>query len=152
MFAHFGVVDRAHQAIVWRWRSAHSHDLDRDTVHVAAFGDGAAIIYREIDDPARQESWIVSLAPNGKAFEVVDDDMLDEGLAAVLVADGKLHLILSRGHTERPYRQLILGSDGARTSNGLDQAGRLTPGPLAEAACLAGGRRRIGDGVAPVLD
>ena len=138
-FAHFGVVDRAQQAIAWRWRSAHSRELDRESVHVAAFGDGAAIIYREIDDPARQESWIVSLAPNGKAFEVSDDHYIDEeGLAAVLVADGKLHLILSRGSYERPYRQLIIGSDGTRTSNGLDHAGRLTPGPLAE-TCLAEG-------------
>jgi hypothetical protein len=138
-FAHFGVVDRAQQSIVWRWRSAHSHDLDRDTVRVAAFGDGAAVIYRQIDDPARQESWIVALEPNGKAFEVRDDDDIEEeGLAAVLVADGKLHLILRRGEYDRQYRQLVIERDGTRTSNRLDQTGRLTPGPLGE-ICLAEG-------------
>jgi hypothetical protein len=126
-FAHFGVVDRAQQAVAWRWRSAHAHDLDSDTLHVAAFGDGAAIIYRPFDDLGRHELWTVSLAPNGKSFEI-DDEMEAEWLAAVLVVDGKLRLVLGGDESGRRYRQLTVDGDGSRTSSRMDQAGRLTPG------------------------
>lgn len=140
-FAHFGVVDRARQTIDWRWRDTLAHDLDIDTVSVAAFGERVAILYRRTFDPARSPNgWIVDIAPKGKGIEV-SADMEEESLAAFLVADGNLHLLLWRSEWRHQYRQLTIAPDGRTWSRGLDQAGRLTAGPLA-GECLAEGTDR----------
>jgi hypothetical protein len=140
-YAHFGVVDRARHTIDWRWRTevGLSLVLHEDRIQVAAFGDGAAILYEDGGYPPwnHGSGWAVVPMPAGEPFGV-SDQWPDEWLAAALVADGNLHLILGQTGNEGRYRQLTITKHGARSSRRLDRAGPLTPG-RAELHCLAEG-------------
>jgi hypothetical protein len=135
------VVDRARHTIDWRWRTEVGLPpvLHEDRVQVVAFGDGAAILYEGSSYPPwnHESGWAVVPMPAGDAF-AVDDEGRGEWLAAALVADGNLHLILGQAGSEGRYRQLTITKHGARSSRRLDQAGPLTPGRPGR-HCLAEG-------------
>jgi len=134
-FVHFGVVDRARGAIVWRWRKQIEFGLQAQDVHVAAVGDRVAALYRGINPP--HLGWNVVFGPDDAPRVRRSGDVeLADVPTAVFSAGGDLKAIFKAGGRAPTYRELTIAKDGATSVVDLDQRGRVTASELRE-PCLA---------------
>ena len=133
-FVHFGVVDRAHGGIAWRWRKEIEFGLQPQDVYVAAADDGFAALYRGIHPPTL--GWNVVFGPDAVHPRPSGDVELAAVPASVFSVAGDLKVIFKNDGRGAMYRELTIAKGGATSVVDLDSRGRVTAGELRE-PCLA---------------